>query len=296
MTRLLESLTDHPEMDSQPAPIDLLSQVLGQIRLTGDRVFAQTLAAGSHVDLVAEASHVCIVVQGGVQVLCGNGALVTAEAGELVLLPRGATKGRLAAPGAAASLLVGRFSFDPESLRGIAFSLPPCIRISRAEGQGWLEGLIHFLSIEAEDVQPGANLMISRLIDLAVIRTLRTWVQQHQTTGWLGGIADPRIARSLKALHDDPMRPWSIAALAAIAGMSRSNFCDQFAGLVGRAPLRYRNDIRLNLARDMLTEPGARAGEVGIRAGYESEAAFSRAYKAHFGRPPSADARGRSPT
>jgi AraC-like DNA-binding protein len=78
----------------------------------------------------------------------------------------------------------------------------------------------------------------------------------------------------------------TIDALAAIAGMSRSSFCERFTALVGQSPLRYRNEWRLTLARDMLAKGALRIGEVGMAIGYESEAAFSRAYKAFFGHTP----------
>jgi AraC-like DNA-binding protein len=148
--------------------------------------------------------------------------------------------------------------------------------------------MVHFLLAEAEDVQPGAALMISRLIDLVVIHTLRSWIHQGPAPGWLGGLSDARIASALKAIHERPMQTCSIESLAATAGMSRSSFCQRFAALVGRSPLRYRNEWRLALARDLLAKPGARVGEIGFSIGYESEAAFSRAFKALFGHSPSA--------
>lgn len=80
-----------------------------------------------------------------------------------------------------------------------------------------------------------------------------------------------------------------IDALAEIAGMSRSNFCERFSTLVGRSPLRYQNEWRLTLAKTMLSRQDARIGEIGFAIGYESEAAFSRAYKAFFGRSPRED-------
>jgi AraC-like DNA-binding protein len=165
-------------------------------------------------------------------------------------------------------------------------ALPPFIHIATEEGASWLGGLLHFMMIEASDIQPGAGLMISRLIDLGVIRALRTWIQRGQTSSWLGGLADDRIARTLKAIHDAPMQRWSIETLAGIAGMSRSNFCERFAALVGRSPLRYQNEWRLTLARDLLRRRQARIGEIGLSIGYESEAAFSRAYKTLFGHSP----------
>ncbi|WP_341987632.1 AraC family transcriptional regulator [Azorhizobium sp. AG788] len=287
MTELLENLTDHPGGAPQGATSgDLLSHVLAQVRLTGDRVFSHALAELEPLDLEAGAAHVVIVTKGTLRVEGDEREPVAVDADDLVLFPRGPGALRLAASEGLTEVVVCRFWFDPESLRGMTFALPRHIHIRRAEGAGWIEGIARFLLIEAGDVQPGAALMISRLIDLIVIRTLRTWVHQGRATGWLGGLSDPRIARSLKAIHAAPMQRWSVAAMAGIAGMSRASFCDRFTALVGCPPLRYHNEWRLRLARDMLARRDARVGEIGLRIGYESEAAFSRAYKALFGHSP----------
>jgi AraC-like DNA-binding protein len=187
---------------------------------------------------------------------------------------------------APAAFIVCRFWFDRDSLKGMVVALPRWIHIGRANGAGWLEGMVHFLMIEASDVQPGAALMISRLIDLVVIRTLRSWVHQGHTSGWLGGLFDSRVARAVKAIHEKPNHRWTIKALAGIAGMSRSSFCDRFTTLVGRSPLRYHNEWRLALARELLAKRDARVGQIGLSIGYASEAGFSRAYKALYGHSP----------
>ncbi len=287
MTERLENLTDHPT-DGPPSATagDLLSHVLAQVRLTGDRVFSHTLAAAEPLDLEAGAAHVVIVTKGTLRIAGDDGDPVAVAADDLVLFPHGPGALRLAAAEAGAAVVACRFWFDPESLRGMTFALPRHIHLRRAEGAGWIEGIARFLLIEAGDVQPGAALMISRLIDLIVIRALRTWVHQGRATGWLGGLSDARIARALKAIHQAPMQRWSVEAMAEIAGMSRSSFCERFTALVGRPPLRYHNEWRLRLARDMLARREARVGEIGLRIGYESEAAFSRAYKALFGHAP----------
>ncbi len=218
------------------------------------------------------------------------------DTGDLVMLPHGAGALRLAAAGAGATLVLCRFRFETDSLRGMVSALPDCIHIRHAEGAGWLEGIVHFLMIEAGDIQPGAALMVSRLIDLVVIRTLRTWVHQGPASGWLGGLSDARIASALKAIHERPTERWSIDTLAGRAGMSRSNFCERFTALVGRPPLRYQNEWRLTLARDLLAKGNVRVSEIGFIVGYESEAAFSRAYKALFGHPPRAEYKPRKDT
>jgi transcriptional regulator GlxA family with amidase domain len=185
-----------------------------------------------------------------------------------------------------AAVVVCRFWFDPDTLQEMLFALPTLIHIPQVEARHWLGNIAQFLLREASDSQPGSALMISRMIDLIVIRMLRTWVHRGQASSWLGGLADARIARVLKAIHEQPAQPLTIDGLAAIAGMSRSGFCERFVALVGQSPLRYRNECRLTLARNMLAKGTLRVGEVSLAVGYESEAAFSRAYKAFFGHTP----------
>jgi AraC-like DNA-binding protein len=284
MIEMPNNLTDLPEMPD-PAP-DLLSHVLGQIRLTGDRVDSRALTPRRRLDLPAEAAHLCVVTDGNLHIEEGEQGPIVVATGDLVMLPHGLGQLRLAAWDAPANVVLCRFRFDTNSLRDMMSALPRYIHIRQAEGAGWLDGIVRFLLLEASDAQPGAALMVSRLIDLVVIRTLRSWIHRGPVSGWFGGLTDPRIASALRAIHERPMQRWSIEALANIAGMSRSSFCERFTALVGRPPLRYHNEHRLTLARDLLTKRGARVGEIGLSIGYESEAAFSRAYKGHFGHSP----------
>ncbi|KUR79568.1 AraC family transcriptional regulator [Novosphingobium sp. FSW06-99] len=285
-----ENLTILPESESVTATADdLLSHVLARIRLTGDGVSSRRIAPDDHMVVEAEAAHVCIVTEGDLHIEGVDAAPVAIATGDLVMLPHGACILRSASSDAPAGMALCRFRFDADSLRGMVFALPGYIHIRRDEGADWLDGIVHFMMIEAGDVQPGAALMVSRLIDLVVIRTLRSWIQQGPVSGWLGGLGDVRIANALKAIHERPAQRWSIEAMATVAGMSRSSFCDRFTALVGRSPLRYHNELRLGMARDLLAKGGARVGEIGFAIGYESEAAFSRAYKMAFGRSPRAD-------
>ena len=277
-------------METDSATVDdLLSHVLARIRLTGDRVSALSIASHDHIALEDGAAHVCIVTQGALHIEGVDAAPVVISTGDLVMLPHGGCNVRSASSHAPAAVALCRFRFDPDSLRGMVFALPKYIHIRQAEGADWLDGIVHFMMIEAGDVQPGAALMVSRLIDLVVIRTLRSWIHRGPVSGWLGGLSDVRIATVLKAIHERPAQRWSVEAMASVAGMSRSSFCDRFTALVGRSPLRYHNEVRLEMARDLLVNGGARVGEIGFSIGYESEAAFSRAYKMFFGRSPRAD-------
>lgn len=286
----LENLIIHPEMQLEGlAKGDLLSQVLAQIRLTGDRVYACTLAQAQPLELDEKSAHICVLQQGQLRLEIAGQPPKTLNQGDVILLPHSPAGMVMTAVQGAATVVICRFWFDASSFQAMLFALPRLIHIQHADAAAWSEGILHFMLLEAHDTQPGGALMISQLIDLVVIRILRTWVHQGLAFGWLGGLSDARIARALKVIHETPGKQWRIDALAEMAGMSRSNFCDRFSTLVGRSPLRYQNEWRLALAKTMLSKQDARIGEVGFAIGYESEAAFSRAYKAYFGRSPRED-------
>lgn len=297
--------------------MDLLSQMLTLIRLLGELVFTAELTAPWALQFAPGRAYFHVVTQGSLIVQADDAPPIHASAGDLLMIPHG--RGHLIADrlgpapvpvsqllaeqstvdrlvlrhggnGDFSQVIVGQFRFEHQNLPAIMAALPPAIHIRKSDSAtaGWLEGLAHFLLVESQTPNPGASLMISRLIDLMVIRTLRTWAMAEETrgSGWLGALGDARISRALTAIHDDPFRRWSVAELAGIAGMSRSSFAERFGLLVGEAPLHYQNRWRLTLAVDLLQQPDARVGDVARRIGYDSDAAFSRAFKAMFGYAP----------
>ncbi len=290
MMPLPQDLTENPKAQrfGMSAP-DFLSHVLAQIRLSGDHVYTEVVPAGAPVELEAAGATICVAAEGSLRLERAGTESLTVGRGDLLLLAHGAQglghDVRLAAA-EASRVVICHFHFEAGTLIP---TLPALIHLAREDGADWLEGIAFYMLAEAGNTEPGASLMISRLIDLIVIRTLRTWVQLQGVRGWLGGLADPRIARALQHIHDRPFHAWTIAALAEIAGMSRSSFCARFAERVGVPPLRYHAQWRLALARDMIRTGARRVGEVALAIGYDSEAAFSRAYRAEFGHPPVAD-------
>ncbi len=300
---------------------DVLSEVLTLIRLRGELVYTARLGAPWGLRFQAGPSHFHFVESGGAWVTPVGHAPQWIEAGDLVLLPLG--KGHVIADapdsaiadidvvasdrfdrdalvlrhgdGAPASQLVsGYFSFEGSQLPAIMAALPPLIHIPRGDAgaPGWLAAISHFLVDEAQQPNPGSSLMISRLIDLLVIRTLRSWAATEATRiGWLGGLGEERIGRALSAMHADPFQRWTVQSLAEIATMSRSIFAERFTAAVGEPPLRYLSRWRLTIAADLLRNGRLKVTEAAYRSGYASDAAFSRAFKAHFGYAPS-EARG----
>ena len=315
----LHALESDPIFPLMATRVDLLSQVLTLIRLRGELIFSAELTAPWALRFEPGSAYFHIVSAGGMRVEAGDGRVVDAVAGDLLVLPQGrghliGTPGatslaardvleaqlrddslaiRLGGGGAATGMVSGVFRFEGDNMPSMLAVLPSIIHIPRAlradeADAGWLEGLAHFLLAEAQAPHPGAALMISRLIDVLVIRAMRIWVRTAppENRGWLGALADVRISRALKAIHDEPFRHRSVAELAGIAGMSRSSFADRFASLIGAAPLHYQTRWKLLLANEMLKRADTRVSDVARRVGYDSDAAFSRAFKAQFGLAP----------
>ena len=291
---------------------DVLSQVLALVRLKGETVFTGVLNRNGV--LVGSGASRFYFVQTGrlwIKMAGTSEAPLAIEQGDLVLIPHGsahelgiwplpnrgdlseeqdgALNSMLSSGQCDACYLGGLFRFDGGRLPPILASLPVSIHVPAGPSgtPAWLEAISHFLLHEANLTQPGAELMVSRLIDLLVIRALRTWsASAPGRLGFIAGLADDRIAQALAALHSAPYKAWTVPELASIASMSRSSFADHFSMTVGEAPLRYLTRWRLHLASEMLSGGSMRVSEVAERVGYASDAAFSRAYKACFGTPP----------
>lgn len=133
----------------------------------------------------------------------------------------------------------------------------------------------------------GSTAAITRLSEVFFIEAVRASVAQSpELARVLGGMTDPYIGRALELVHKAPADPWSVESLATAIGMSRSRFAERFAELVGMAPIAYISEWRLQKALAQLTETQASIKEVARDAGYQSPAAFTRAFSQRFGVPP----------
>lgn len=166
-------------------------------------------------------------------------------------------------------------------------ALPDCVTLDAA-GDPEASALIALILAEAEAARCGAEGALARLTEVLLIRLLRAEIARGETsTGLVGGLACPRIARALVAMHADPGRAWTNEALAAEAHLSLSRFAELFTAKVGETPQAYLRRWRLTLARQELGQ-GARVGRVAARLGYRSAEALTRAFRARYGVPPAA--------
>jgi AraC-like DNA-binding protein len=152
----------------------------------------------------------------------------------------------------------------------------------------WLATTLKFTINEARAARPGSAAMLGRLTELMFVEILREYMQQLPTDqgGWLAALNDPHVGRALRLLHGDPTRDWTVDDLAREVAISRSALAQRFTDLVGEAPIRYLGNWRMQLAKQMLREGTHTIQQVATCVGYESEAAFNRAFKRATGSPP----------
>jgi AraC-like DNA-binding protein len=156
------------------------------------------------------------------------------------------------------------------------------------ETANWLESTLRHMVSEARGAAGTGAPMLARLAELIFAEVMRRYVEHLPAgqSGWLAGLSDPQIARVLKLIHAEPKRAWTVAALGKEAGISRSALAERFASLIGESPMRYLAGWRMQLAKRLLRESGQSIAMIAAEVGYESEAAFNRAFRRLVGRPP----------
>lgn len=194
--------------------------------------------------------------------------------------------------GAPTRLICGTARLDHPAAQRLIRLLPRVIRFedTRWPEMGWIQSTLRLMAAEAKELRPGGETIITRLADVLVIQVIRSWIEHDPAarTGWLGALRDPRIGRAITLIHRDPADAWSVATLASAVAMSRSAFSARFTDLVGESPMQYVTRWRMQLALSWLRNDGAAVGELAMRLGYRSEAAFSRAFKRAIGVSPGA--------
>jgi AraC-like DNA-binding protein len=155
---------------------------------------------------------------------------------------------------------------------------------------GWLGQFIRFALAEVSEKRPGGDTVLTKLSELMFIDVLRRYIETlpPHKTGWLAGLRDPHIGKALALIHEQPAHPWTIDTLAKQSGMSRTVFAERFTELVGIPSMHYLAKWRMQVASELLTGGNANLARIAADIGYESEAAFSRAFKRLIGVPPSA--------
>ncbi|HEF4760757.1 TPA: AraC family transcriptional regulator [Pseudomonas putida] len=260
------------------------------------------------------ASH--FVAAGSMQIRIEEGAALDVRAGELILLPRndlhtfgsdlgiapmpvkevieppeigGISRIKYGGGGESTQILCG-FLGSETPFSPLLSSLPALLKLDlRATASGaWIESSFRFAVSEIAAGRVGSATVIAKLSELLFVEAVSQYVASLPTErrGWLAGLRDPHIGRALALLHARPTESWTAEALALEVGMSRSVFAERFTALVGQPPMQYLTLWRMHVAAQQLREGRGNVAQIGFAVGYESEAAFSRAFKRQFGTSP----------
>jgi AraC-like DNA-binding protein len=304
---------------ADPLALDVLSDALGFLRLRGEVLCWSDLSAPWALGFGPDDALFFHVVEHGTCLvhLPGTG-WTQLSSGDLAVLP--AARGHVLASseasrvvpvmslverevrlpgrlrygggGARTRVLCGRFRFDARLAAGLLNGFPPVLVVRGSGGRApeWLRLTTRLLAAEGHSDAPGRSTALSHLVDLLFVLAVRHWLSRETELppGWISALRDPRIAVALSRIHAAPAEPWSVPSLARAAGMSRSSFADRFVALLGEPPNRYLARWRVHLATRMLRSPGTSTAQVASRVGYESEAAFARAFRRILGVTPGA--------
>jgi AraC-like DNA-binding protein len=298
---------------------DVLTDVLESLKLRG-RIFCRCeLSAPWALRFAAgDLSHFHVIERGACWLrLEGTRDDVRVDEGDLLLVPRGHgyqlsdepqtppipigdlfgdSPGGLHAVlrhgggGRTANLICGGFEFGGPHAMSFLAVLPEWIRVRQDERRDneWLDATMRFLARETRRPDLGAATIVTSLIDVLFVEAVRTWLREQpaDTAGWLGALRDPSIGSALGLIHQSPEKRWTVPKLSAAVGQSRSPFAARFTALVGQSPMAYLKRWRLQVGATMLRQQAVALSSVAERVGYESTAAFSRAFTREFGVPP----------
>jgi AraC-like DNA-binding protein len=191
--------------------------------------------------------------------------------------------------GAPTTIVCGSMSFDRASLRPITQLLPSFILIKAEQARTLaLHNTMQALASEMAEQAPGSGVVATRLAEVLFIQILRAHIasRPERNKGWLRAVFDPQLGTALSAIHDRVNTPWTVESLAEAAGMSRSAFAARFKELLGQTPLEYVTEWRMQKAMQLLEQRDKKLIDVARSVGYESDAAFSKAFKRVVGSNP----------
>jgi AraC-like DNA-binding protein len=300
----------------------VLSDILDVLQLRGTLYFRTAFSPPWSVAVPAQgrAARFHLVAQGRCHVCIGEACDIVLNPGDLVLIPNGAAHvlcdpphtspaplddvlwqsgysgegvlvyGGEPAPDADTKLICGHFSFAERADHPLLRALPSHLLVTaehRARAP-WLDELMRLITRQMFAGPPGVTASVMRLSEALFIEVIRTCTDQDEALRKvIEAMGEPRIGRALSLMHRGIERDWTLDGIAREVGMSRSRFADQFHALMGCAPMSYLSDLRLQKAMNLLAGTGDPVQTVATRVGYQSPAAFSRAFSQRYGRSPS---------
>lgn len=297
--------------------MDILNDILDTLKFKGALYFRTDFSSpwATTVPEFEQAARFHLVIQGTCHVGFPNGEVVTLSAGDLILIPRGRSHRLMDRPGrdappleqvlsavgyqgegvlavnkgddsASTQMVCGHFSFRSGADHAILRALPDYILTTSAmrAREPWLDEILRLVARRVFSEEMGSAAVVTRLSEIIFIELLRIGINQSaelQTV--LEAFHDQKIGRALELIHSQPSSPWTVERLAAEVGMSRSRFAERFRELMSTGPMAYLSDWRLQKALAMLDDSRTSIQQVATHTGYQSPAAFTRAFTGKFG-------------
>ena len=296
--------------------MDVLTDILNTLRFQGSLYFRTELTSPWSIFVPPKPEvarfHIVIRGQGWLRVE-GQGDDLSITNGDLVVVPHGAAHTILDDPatparpldeilaevkytgvgpliyggsGPGSCLVCGEFGFAGAGLHPLLANLPPLLHIPGSESYNktWLDSALGFIAHEAVAGKAGSLAIVNRLSEIIFIQVIRAFADASQAQiPFLAALSDPQISQALSHIHDEPASTLTVETLGRLVGMSRSTFSNRFSALVGMTPHHYLTFIRLQRAAHFLATTDDPLATIAERVGYQSETAFSTAFKRHFG-------------
>lgn len=288
----LASNSDISDVDDNPPALDRLSALLERFHVRASLFHAGPLCGRTVFDARPDRAFLHVLRRGSMEIehpaRAGLRRRMAVQRPTLLLYPRAVQHSFVNPPRDGSDFTCATLHFDGGDRNPIVAALPPllCVPLDSVPG---LAPALDLLFAETDHPRCGSRLLADRLFEVVLIQLLR-WVVDHPQaagvkSGLLMGLADPRLARALVALHRAPHEDWPLARMAAAAGMSRSAFAEAFRAVTGTTPAAYLTDWRLALASSLL-RAGQPQKRVALDLGFSTASSLSRAFKQRFGSAP----------
>ena len=237
------------------------------------------------------AGEIVLLPRNDVQTLASASDLAPVHGGSLIQpSPDGGLARIVYGGGGPLTHMVCGFLGNEDAYNPLLASLPRVLKLDIREGtaRNWIEASVRFAANELADGRLASSSVMSRLSEVLLVEAVRHYASTlaDEEVGWLKGLGDPHVGRALALMHQDLCAPWSAEALAREVALSRSAFMERFSSLVGTPPMRYLTAWRLQTAKLQLRETRKTVSQLAHAVGYDSQEAFSRAFKREFGLSP----------
>ena len=194
----------------------------------------------------------------------------------------------LPSSGADTILVCGFLGCDVRPFNPLIATLPRMLHLCARDGGGWITQFMQQAVAESAAKSPGGEAMLSRMSEMMFVDAVRRFAGglPAESAGWLAGLRDRHVGRALALMHEKPAHEWTMNDLGREAGLSRSALHQRFIQLIGQPPMQYLANWRMQIASGLLRNSNANVATIGLEVGYDSEAAFARAFKRLVGVPP----------